>query len=63
MTPMLLVLPEAQAPQPEHDVHDGAPTVMVAGIMILAPKGVYWGTRQLVCREASESEYGHLAQR
>ena len=49
--------------QPDHDVHDGAPTLMVAGIMVLAPKGVYWGTRQLVCREASESVYDDLARR
>ena len=41
-----LILPEAQAPQPDHNVHDGAPYSGVAHIMVPAPKGVYWGTRQ-----------------
>jgi hypothetical protein len=30
----------------DHNVHDGAPTLMAAGIMMLTPKGVYWGTRR-----------------
>ncbi|MGA7373876.1 MAG: hypothetical protein WBW37_14930, partial [Methyloceanibacter sp.] len=28
-----LVPPEAQAPQPDHNVHDGRPTIMVAHII------------------------------
>jgi hypothetical protein len=28
---------------------------MVVGIMILAPKSVYWGTRQLICREVAKA--------
>jgi hypothetical protein len=39
-----LILSEAQAPQPDHDVHDDAPYSGLARIP--APKGVYWGTKQ-----------------
>jgi hypothetical protein len=34
-----LVLAEAQAPQPDHDVHNVAPTLGLPGIMVL-PRGV-----------------------
>jgi hypothetical protein len=40
-----LILPEAQAPQPNHDVHDGVPYSGLPHIMVPAPKGVYWGAR------------------
>jgi hypothetical protein len=41
-----LILPEAQAPQPDHDVHDDVP-IRVAGHHGPAPRGVSsWGTRQ-----------------
>jgi hypothetical protein len=35
-----LVLPEAQAPQPDHNVHDGAPTIGVAHIIFGGSEGV-----------------------
>ena len=41
-----LVLLKAQAPQPDHDVHDSAPYSRLLGIMVPDPKGVYWGTSQ-----------------
>jgi hypothetical protein len=41
-----LILPEAKAPQPNHDIHDDARYSGLARIMVPAPKGVYWGTSQ-----------------
>jgi hypothetical protein len=41
-----LVFFEAQAPQPDHDVHDDAPYSGLGRIMVLHREGVYWGTRQ-----------------
>ena len=38
-----LVLPEAQAPQPDHDVHDDAPYSGLARIMVPAPRGCLLG--------------------
>jgi hypothetical protein len=35
-----LVLPEAQAPQPDHDVHDGRPQSWVANIIGWGSEGV-----------------------
>jgi hypothetical protein len=35
-----LILPEAQAPQPHHDVHDGAPQSVVACI-------IGWGSQSV----------------
>src|SRR5262245_8420553 len=34
-----LILPEAQAPQPDHNVHDGAPTVRGGTHHLLAERG------------------------
>ena len=41
-----LVLPEAQTPQPDHDVHDGAPLLRVAAHHGPAPKGCLAGARR-----------------
>jgi hypothetical protein len=35
-----LILPEAQAPQPDDDVHDGAPLSVVAQIIVFPDEGV-----------------------
>ena len=38
-----LVLPEAQAPQPDHNVHPGRPPIWVARIIILPEESVQGG--------------------
>ena len=43
-----LVLPEAQAPQPDHNVHDGAPTIGGGAHHLLGKRGCpgwRWGSR------------------
>jgi hypothetical protein len=43
LTECRLILPEAQAPQPDHNVHDGRPTIMVAHIIGWGSEGVQGG--------------------
>ena len=38
-----LILPKAKAPQPDHNVHDGAPTIGVARIICRPSEGVQGG--------------------
>ena len=35
-----LIFPEAQAPQPDHDVHDEGPSSWLPSIMAPTPRGV-----------------------
>ena len=46
-----LVLPEAQAPQPDHNVHDGAPQSGVAYIICRGSEGVQGGVGVLRLRK------------